>query len=173
MTNLETVVKRYDDLQTGDVFSWGGEVVWFVRKADGSDADIVGGWASAGGHPEEVEVIPAAVPLARLIGELAGRPTSIDAAELERLREANREFLRWRDRLVEDAHAYADENNLCSEFDRFMEEHDLPTRVKEFNVTITLTVEARDDDDAVERVSGNYYYTSDLIGAAYVEAEVA
>jgi hypothetical protein len=44
----------------------------------------------------------------------------------------------WRDRLVEDAHAYANEQDLCGRFDDFMENHDMPRRPQEFEVRLTL-----------------------------------
>lgn len=45
--------------------------------------------------------------------------------------------------LVEDAHQWADNNNLCGEFDHFMRDHDLPPRRREFKApaSVTLTVE--------------------------------
>lgn len=45
----------------------------------------------------------------------------------------------WLSSLVSDAHQFADDNSLCSEFDRFMEEHGLPTRVREHEIEYTLT----------------------------------
>lgn len=45
----------------------------------------------------------------------------------------------WLDALVSDAHSFADDNSLCSEFDRFMEEHGLPTRVREHEIAYTVT----------------------------------
>ena len=66
----------------------------------------------------------------------------------------------WVDRLVEDACAWADENSLCEQFDRFMEAHDLPGRSRDFDVevevvvraVVTVPVSARSADDARESV---------------------
>lgn len=45
--------------------------------------------------------------------------------------------------LVEDAHRWADENSLCGVFDRFMREHELPPRRREYHAptTVTLTLD--------------------------------
>lgn len=72
----------------------------------------------------------------------------------------------WKDQLVRDAHEYANENSLCSEFDRFMEAHDLPRRVRDYQVAVTaqltvyINVSANDSDDAMANVS-----TSEVIDA--------
>src|SRR5687768_566958 len=74
------------------------------------------------------------------------------------------ERIRWtaeQDRLVEDAHQYANDNGLCSEFDRFMADHGLPTRVRDYEVsvhvcgTVTVLVEASSGDDAAELVASD------------------
>ncbi|MDV7357671.1 hypothetical protein R4282_32270 [Rhodococcus oxybenzonivorans] len=46
----------------------------------------------------------------------------------------------WVERIAKDAGTWADENNLCSEFDRFMEEHGLPPRSREFTVEALVTI---------------------------------
>ncbi|MFZ2175685.1 MAG: hypothetical protein WAW17_16935 [Rhodococcus sp. (in: high G+C Gram-positive bacteria)] len=69
----------------------------------------------------------------------------------------------WVDKLVESAHAWADENSLCSQFDNFMEEHDLPARSRDFDVevdvtmraTVTVSVTARSSDDARDSVDSD------------------
>ncbi|RYD13981.1 MAG: hypothetical protein EOP90_15635 [Lysobacteraceae bacterium] len=68
----------------------------------------------------------------------------------------------WVDSIAKDAGTWADENNLCSEFDRFMEEHGLPPRSREFTVealvTITtkvsVSVSARSEEVAEDEVDG-------------------
>lgn len=66
------------------------------------------------------------------------------------------------DSIVEDAHEWADEENLCSKFDRFCEEHNLPAREREWRVsvnvstTVTVYVTASSEQDARDLVdSGN------------------
>lgn len=157
--------KNYSELVTGDVFSWGAQVAWFERLADGSDAPIVPGHGLAGMDVGEVVHVPAGSGLAAQVHNLRETAT--------RANEARREFEAWKAELVSDAHTYADEHSLCGEFDRFMEEHGLPTRQRDYNVTISLTVSARNEDEAVEQVSSNYYYTSDLTREAYVEVDDA
>ncbi|MFD7161614.1 hypothetical protein ACFV9C_44015 [Kribbella sp. NPDC059898] len=64
----------------------------------------------------------------------------------------------WKASLVEDAHEWANSNDLCSRFDEFMREHDLPARVfdhraeVDVTVTLTLTVTGHDDDQARDQV---------------------
>jgi hypothetical protein len=45
--------------------------------------------------------------------------------------------------LVEDAHRWADDNSLCSVFDSFMREHELPPRRRQYTApaTVTLTLD--------------------------------
>lgn len=69
--------------------------------------------------------------------------------------------------LVEDAHRWADSNNLCGEFDHFMRDHDLPPRRREFkaHATVALTVElpvpvtARYGEDASTPTEGRLWCT--------------
>lgn len=68
----------------------------------------------------------------------------------------------WVEHIAKDAGTWADENNLCSEFDRFMEEHGLPPRSREFTVEalVTITtkvsvpVSARSEEVAEDEVDG-------------------
>ena len=45
----------------------------------------------------------------------------------------------WTNTLVEDAHHYADENDLCERFDSFMRKHDLPARTRDYDLRVTVT----------------------------------
>lgn len=65
------------------------------------------------------------------------------------------------DKLVADAHEWADDNDLCSRFDDFMEEHNLPTRLKDYDVEVSVRLTervtvrvsgVRDSDAAEQRV---------------------
>lgn len=64
----------------------------------------------------------------------------------------------WIESIVEDAHEWADENDLCEKFDEFMEDHGLPTRTRTYTVWATVSarvpvnVEARSYDDARDDV---------------------
>ncbi|MDV6247028.1 hypothetical protein [Rhodococcus opacus] len=68
----------------------------------------------------------------------------------------------WVEHIAKDAGTWADENSLCSEFDRFMEEHGLPPRSREFTVEalVTITtkvsvpVSARSEEVAEDEVDG-------------------
>lgn len=66
------------------------------------------------------------------------------------------------DSLVDEAHALADRKGLCSDFDDFMDELGLPRRTRDYsvevNVTVTVYVTARDEDDAREQVSSYEVY---------------
>lgn len=63
------------------------------------------------------------------------------------------------DRIVSDAHEYADEHELCSEFDRFLTEHNLPSRddreqflAVRVEMTVHLRGTGRDEDDAFDNL---------------------
>ena len=60
---------------------------------------------------------------------------SLTAAERER--EADRV---WRAALVSDLHEEANRREFCSDFDAWMEEHDLPRRSADYAVTLDVTV---------------------------------
>jgi hypothetical protein len=53
--------------------------------------------------------------------------------------EANAEHQAWIERSVALAHQYADDNDLCSRFDEFMQELGLPGRQRDFNVDVCIT----------------------------------
>ena len=53
----------------------------------------------------------------------------------------------WRDALVSSAHEWARDNDLCSRFDDFMDEHGLPRRDVTLRVTFTLTVPHDDSEN--------------------------
>lgn len=55
--------------------------------------------------------------------------------------QASREFEAWKAQATATAHEYADENDLCSEFDRCMSEIGLPTRARTYDVTYRVTVD--------------------------------
>lgn len=80
------------------------------------------------------------------------------------------------DSIVEAAHEYADDKNLCSEFDEFMERQGLPGRVREFTLRVTveldLSVEARSSEEAENMAEDEL--DSGLLAGAYfsiLEAE--
>lgn len=81
-------------------------------------------------------------------------------AERDRL---TAEFEAWKERATETAHSYADDNSLCGEFDRCMEEIGLRPRAREYEVEIvqryTITVEASDEDDAAEQARDQLSYS--------------
>jgi hypothetical protein len=80
------------------------------------------------------------------------------AQTLEELRERNQ---RWVDDLVEDACEWADRNSLCSEFENFMESHQLPGRERSHDVEvevtarITVSVSARSVEAAEECIDSD------------------
>ncbi|MDH6293176.1 hypothetical protein [Rhodococcus opacus] len=56
---------------------------------------------------------------------------------------ARREHEQRIESLVDDAHTWADENSLCGQFDRFMDEHGLRSRSREFVVECAVTITAK------------------------------
>ena len=94
-------------------------------------------------------------------------PTTPDTSEADALREriANleesarrqaREFEAWKARATEIAHQYAEDNSLCGEFDRCMEDIGLEPRTRDYAVHFTLYVSARDEDDAIDRAREDF-----------------
>lgn len=89
-------------------------------------------------------------------------PTVPDSEALDRARregaaEVQARWDRWSEDATETAHRYADDNNLCGEFDRCMEEIGLPPRSRDYTVTLSLNVAVsvgatgRTDDDAADQ----------------------
>jgi hypothetical protein len=72
-----------------------------------------------------------------IVGHMNQRVLELQAQVVARDRTITRHS-EWRDKLVEDAHEYANEQDLCSKFDDFMENHDMPRRPQEFEVRLTL-----------------------------------
>lgn len=78
------------------------------------------------------------------------------AASLDaRLDRKNTEQRNYLDGLVQDAHEYADENDLCSRFDDFMESHGFPRRARSYEVRVrfedvyvTVMAESQEGADA-------------------------
>lgn len=83
--------------------------------------------------------------IARFLGSATGTPVAgtPDAEEAYRRgrNDANAEFEEWKRRATETAHEYADNNDLCSEFDRCMTEIGLePRGGQTYRVTFDVTV---------------------------------
>ena len=89
----------------------------------------------------------------RLTELLEARDTTIAAmrSETERMGQLH---TTWKDELTDDLHRRATEQNLCSQFDDFCQQHGLRRRVQDYDVTITVTyqatvtVTAEDEDQA-------------------------
>lgn len=83
----------------------------------------------------------------------------------------------WKDQLTDDLHRRATEQNLCSQFDDFCQQHGLRGRSADYDVSITisyqttLTVTAHDDDDARDKASSifndSYQFPSTLYTGDY------
>lgn len=64
----------------------------------------------------------------------------------------------WRDSLIEDLHDEADRRDFCSDFEDFCDRHDLPGRIRTYNLRVTATLswyisrEARDCDTAIDNI---------------------
>lgn len=104
--------------------------------------------------PEEASQEPAEASVTLSESELEDklRQAREEATRTERYR-LQQEHQRWIDSLVEDAHQYANDNNLCGEFDRFMADHDLPTRECDYRVTFSVSVTVARDSDRSDIVS--------------------
>lgn len=75
---------------------------------------------------------------------------AVNRARDEVSAEAARAFEEWKERATEVAHEYADNNDLCSEFDRCMEEIGLPTRRVEYDVTYRVVLERGTDPHGLD-----------------------
>lgn len=93
-----------------------------------------------------------------------------EARQAQRLEDLS-EFEAWKERASEIACQYADDNNLCGEFERCMEEIGLTGRRREYVVSLSLTVEARDADAALEEVVERLYGDSWAIRQSVDEVE--
>lgn len=84
-----------------------------------------------------------------------------------------REQHEWRDSAVRQAHEWADDNNLCSTFDDFMEEIGLPRREREYAVlvqveaSVTVNVTAASEEDAERLVSRDQVIAAIENGVSY------
>lgn len=74
--------------------------------------------------------------------------------------------------LVADAHEYADNSDLCIEFDRFMEAHDLPARESDYEVEfeVTATITLRTTQSIARTGVENYEIDEDDAAEALAEA---
>ena len=94
----------------------------------------------------------------RLTDLLEARDTTIAAlhSEADRMEQTHET---WKDGLTDDLHRRATEQNLCSQFDDFCQQHGLRRRVQDYDVTITVTyqttvtVTAEDADQARDQAS--------------------
>jgi hypothetical protein len=112
--------------------------------------------------PTTEEEFTAALLAATEAGRVEGRR--------EGRRSANEEFESWKRMANETAIQYANDNSLCSEFDRCMlaiglEPRDSYERNWEVTVTYNITVSATSEDDVEEAAM-------DVIGQGYVSPEV-
>lgn len=86
-------------------------------------------------------VVVALEPLGGVVGRLAGACAAMFASRVE----MEREHCRWVDRLVEVAHAAADQRDWCSDFDDLMESMGLPRRRREYEVEVGFSGSVRVD----------------------------
>lgn len=146
----------------------------WVKTGDGEARQVLGnndynGRMSFFGNDNDVTVVTLSVvvPGEELLSPAAVGERVRDAVREERAR-LTREFDQWKENATEIAHQYANDNSLCGEFDRCMSEIGLRPRDREWQVTfsVTVNVEASDDDSAVEQAREEY---PDLLRWADVE----
>lgn len=99
------------------------------------------------------------------------------ARDLENEREDLRRRMDYIHNLGQAILEKADEHDWCSEYDEFAEEWDLPRRKREYRVTMYVTVEARDEDQAREIVQDEVgldpYHTHGVSGYPEFSVEEA
>lgn len=164
----------YAALVPGAWFTWGTRVVWYrVDHVDGDNVhtdrrlysetpttadagqespDV---W-SKGSMRDRLHVLP---PFGQETPQEATPTAPQETPEEAYLRgrrdaeeAARREMEAWKARATEIAHTYANDNGLCSEFDRCMVDVGLTPRTREYEVHVcyTFTVEASNADAAAE-----------------------
>lgn len=84
------------------------------------------------------------IPVAPDLGAIMPTGKSWDQRVCRALARIHIEHQEWRDRLNRDANEWANTLGLGDSFDRFMAEHGLTPRVKEFTVTWQLEIDATD-----------------------------
>ncbi len=117
----------------------------------------------SGSEVRTVSVEPSRVDARRVV---TGRATEGERAAMSALLAEARAHRRTQqahqariDRLVEDAHEWADDNSLCTRFDDFMDEHSLPRRSRDYDLrvevraTVYLTRTGTDADNAAESLT--------------------
>lgn len=168
MSNYVVLVVRDDDPRFGNGSTSGG---WVVSARDRDrlglpeDGHRYVGWNVERTHVEEITAPTEDTPTEDATAPVSAVETFTEEQVQARIREAvreavaeaRREFETWKDRLASDANDYADEQGYCSEFDDFMEEHGLPSRRRDYAVTFTVTVEARNEGDAAEQAAERMY----------------
>lgn len=80
------------------------------------------------------------------------RARSTLARDLQNARDDYQRLLKWKEGLGEALLQEANDRDWCSEYDNFAEEWDLPKRVAEYDVTVTVRVLARDEEAAIDIV---------------------
>lgn len=176
--------KNRSTLQAGDLFTWGGEIETFRAEAtpEAGQPYVDATSLSSGNRtsqyvPDEVYVLSQATVAQVSKASQSEREQTLQRElerAAERLTEAQRQFEAWKERATEIAHTYANDNSLCGEFDACMEDIGLRGRNSDYDVVIRVSVTARDEDSAVASLSDSYYYTHNLIDAAYdVEVDAA
>lgn len=89
----------------------------------------------------------------------------VEQARAEERERLTRQFDEWKERANIVAIEYAENNDLCGEFERCMEEIGFRGRYAEYDVTVsvTLRVRARNEDDAEDQAS-NLLYNAEHYG---------
>lgn len=85
--------------------------------------------------------------------------------------EASREFDAWKARAEEIAHEYADSNELCSEFDRCMQDVGLSPRRRTYDVTYRVTLPRGIDVDDLD-AEDLYNHAEDGAGSPWYVTSV-
>lgn len=122
------------------------EGYWLGAKGE-SHASFVTAWLLAGDRVQIIRLTPDRLDARTVVTGTAddGQRAILNAlaGELRDHQLVIRDHEQWRGDLIADLHTAADEHDLCPVFDQFCEDHGLPRRVREYDLSITVTLELR------------------------------
>lgn len=147
----------YPVIVTGGPFQDQGTTRYPVSN-DITNETIRNGWVK--GALEISESLDKSTPeerIAHLQAEVEGLRQRISTRDrnLTQMREANGQLQQHIYSLGEALRNEAIRREWCAEYDAFAEDWDLPKRILNFEVTMTVTVTASDEESALEMVQGN------------------
>lgn len=151
--------------ETVTVASTDGQVcgLWVGLRGVSPDASRIHADLLVDGQVRRVSVATGEVDARQTVSQLASDGEEAAATALFQEMTAHQETRETQqaqlDQLVDDAHTYADDNELCRRFDEFMVSHGLRPRTRDYELrvevtaTVYLTREAANAEDAADALT--------------------